>query len=88
MDMVILDKVDLMSSASYQKVLHIYFVNLSAFRRFVVDVRTQKEIKYKIKSYLSKCNQLYKLNRSPIQLQADKIALLQLALTLNNALAD
>ncbi|SUJ10231.1 Uncharacterised protein [Shewanella morhuae] len=29
MDMVMLDKADLMSSESYQKVLQIYFINLS-----------------------------------------------------------
>lgn len=87
MDMVMLDKADLMSSESYQKVLQIYFINLSAFRRFIVNARTQKEINHKIKSYLTKCNQLYKLNRSSIELQADKIALLQLAFTLNNDLA-
>lgn len=87
MDVAVVEEPGLISSNSYQKVLHIYFVNLSAFRRFVVTAGTQKELKHKIKAYLSKCNNLYVLNRSPIQLQVDKLVLLQLALTLNDELA-
>lgn len=87
MDAAVVEDPGLISSNSYQKVLQIYFVNLSAFRRFVVATRTQKELKHKIKAYLSKCNNLYVLNRSHLQLQVDKLVLLQLALTLNDELA-
>ncbi|MBW0298719.1 hypothetical protein ACE02P_15030 [Shewanella bicestrii] len=87
MDVTVVEDPSLISTNSYQKVLQIYFVNLSAFRRFVGATRTQKELKHKIKEYLSRCNNLYVLNRSPIQLQVDKLVLLQLALTLNDDLA-
>lgn len=69
---------------SYMKVMQVYFINLSAFRRFIANIHSRKELKYKIKAHVSRNNELFSFNRSPATLQADCLALIRMAETLRN----
>ncbi|WP_282109285.1 hypothetical protein [Shewanella algicola] len=80
---VVINK-EIVLTEPYLNVMHIYFINLSAFRRFVVNKRTRKELKYKIKSLTLRNNELFSLQRSPLQLQADNLTLIKMAETLRN----
>mgnify|MGYP003685479335 CR=1 FL=1 len=71
-------------TSSYMRVLQTYFINLSAFRRFIVNVHSRKELKYKIKTHVSRNNELFSLNRTHVTQQADCLALFRMAETLRN----
>jgi hypothetical protein len=66
-------------SESYLRVLHVYFVNLSAFRRFISEAKTQTILKCKIREHLKRYNKIYGLNRSLTVLQADCLVLTTMA---------
>ncbi|MEH6454705.1 MAG: hypothetical protein V7749_00155 [Cocleimonas sp.] len=64
---------------SYLRVMQVYFINLSSFRRFIANIQSRKELKYKIKCHLSKYNKIFSLNRPPAELQADCLVLFYMA---------
>lgn len=80
---VVITKDDVLTEP-YLKVMYSYFINLSAFRRFIVNTYTHKELKYKLKGHLSRYNDIYALKRPPAQLQADSLVLFKMADTLLN----
>ncbi|MCL1106346.1 hypothetical protein [Shewanella algicola] len=49
-----------------------------------MKTRTRKELKYNIKLLTLRNNELFSLQRSPLQLQADNLTLIKMAETLRN----
>lgn len=78
---------DLVTNAS-KRVVHLYFINWSAFRRFVVKINSFKELKAQIKSHVQRSNDLYRFRRSAFQRQTDCLLLTQMALKVHELEVD
>jgi hypothetical protein len=80
-ELVVVTKQNVLTD-SYLRVMQVYFINLSSFRRFIANIQSRKELKYKLKCHLLRNNKIFSLDRSPSVLQADCLVLFRMASTL------